>query len=126
MASTRRRNPNLLGPPAICDNCRRQCCTLDQAGIVCYHCQAGTFIHRGFWRYLTCPACHGHAAFCEVCHRSGVLAEPLDDFALDMPALQNFWRVAIERRQRDRQDVPAFMLAGAYAAGLECPAVGST
>jgi hypothetical protein len=42
-------------PPATCDRCGGHACTLDQAGIVCYRCGAGIFMHRRFWRYLHDP-----------------------------------------------------------------------
>lgn len=39
----------LFGYPGLCDACGKYCCTLDQVGIVCYHCFAGVFMHRKWW-----------------------------------------------------------------------------
>jgi hypothetical protein len=44
-------NPEAFGPPGICDACGRPCCGLEQVGIRCYHCKAGTFMSRHFWRF---------------------------------------------------------------------------
>lgn len=68
------RNLRFMGPAAICDVCGRACCTLDQAGIPCYHCYLGIFIHRGEWDYSTCSACQGIGFPCKACHDTGVMA----------------------------------------------------
>jgi hypothetical protein len=63
------------GPAGICDNCGRRCTTLDQAGIPCYHCHAGTFRPRGEWTWTTCPTCDGIGALCPDCHQTGCRIE---------------------------------------------------
>ncbi|MEO7916461.1 MAG: hypothetical protein ABIR16_02360, partial [Dokdonella sp.] len=65
MASNYPRNPDLLGPPAICIRCGKQCGAMHQAGSHtrpgdrCYHCSEGRFLHRIAWIYKRCPEPHG-------------------------------------------------------------------
>ena len=72
-------------PPAICDNCGCSCITLNQAGICCFHCHAGTFVHRSHWLFSECH-CAGADPLCEFCHGRGVLATPLDDVPVESSA----------------------------------------
>lgn len=81
---------------------------MDQAGIVCFHCGAGVFMHRRFWRYQTCEVCQG--ACCSECRWTGVFATPLPDGDLDLVALRLAWADAVRRATFYGQDVPAVML----------------
>ena len=47
---------------------------LHQAGMSCYFCKAGKFIHRGEWSYATCKACDGEGYGGAQCNQTGVLA----------------------------------------------------
>lgn len=66
-------NKLLFGPPAVCDACGGFACTLDQAGMPCYHCGTGTFLNRVHWRFEPCPECHGHD-WCTHCKSRGMVA----------------------------------------------------
>lgn len=44
-------NKEAFGPPGICDACGKPCCVMQHVGIQCYHCHAGTFMHRSLWLY---------------------------------------------------------------------------
>lgn len=95
---SRRLNPLVLGPPGVCDACGRHCCTLDQVGIACYHCERGVFVHRRFWAFSECPFCAGSGnPTCLACRGSGIVAAP--DESLDPLALAAEWREAIGRYQ---------------------------
>lgn len=48
-------DPSNFTPPATCLACRKHACSLDQAGIVCYHCAKGILLHRRFWTYARAP-----------------------------------------------------------------------
>lgn len=65
-----------FGPAGVCDACGRFCQGLHQVGIRCYHCLAGTFIHRGEWIFARCPVCmDGEKSWaCEACSGTGVSA----------------------------------------------------
>ncbi len=81
---------------------------MDQAGIVCFHCAAGVFMHRRFWRYDVCRACDG--ACCDACRWTGVFATPLGDAELDLDALREARADAVRRATFYGQPVPAVML----------------
>lgn len=85
-----------FGPPGICDACGKRCITMDQVGIVCYHCFQGVFMHRSWWIYSSCPAC-GLIAWCdcEVCRGTGVVATPREDIRPE--DLRAAWRALPER-----------------------------
>ena len=69
-------------PPGVCDNCGRACQGLHEVDHECYHCHAGTFIHRSLWEFSECPACAGqNDPLCEFCHSRGVLASPKESVA---------------------------------------------
>lgn len=74
-------DPLVLGPPGVCDACGRYCCTLDQVGIPCYHCETGIFVHRMFWTFDNCAFCAGDTT-CIACHGSGIMAAPREDLDL--------------------------------------------
>ncbi|WP_017462554.1 hypothetical protein [Dyella ginsengisoli] len=95
--------------PALCDACGRSCITLDQTGIVCYHCGLGCFMHRRFWQRLQCPDCSGvDATWCATCKGAGMLAEPKRDDDLDVADLLRAWEDAITRAEESgRADSPA-------------------
>lgn len=89
-------DPLVLGPPGVCDACGRYCCTLDQVGIPCYHCESGVFVHRRFWTFSMCPFCSGAGnTSCLACRGSCIVAAP--DEALDPLALAADRRCAVER-----------------------------
>jgi hypothetical protein len=89
-------DPLVLGPPGVCDACGRYCCTLDQVGIPCYHCERGVFMHRTFWTFSACPFCSGAGnTGCLACQGSCIVATP--DEAFDPLALAADRRCAVER-----------------------------
>jgi hypothetical protein len=63
-------------PAGACDACGKFCMSLNQAGIPCYHCFKGTFVHRGALRFHWCPACRGLTPLCGVCDGRQVVAAP--------------------------------------------------
>lgn len=65
-----------MGPPGVCDKCGRFCQGLHQADKRCYHCFAGTFIHRGQWNFKRCSVCRDEndGWGCEHCHGTGIEA----------------------------------------------------
>lgn len=76
-----KRNTAFMGPPGICDACGRGCQGLHQAGCPCYHCKAGTFIHRGEWHYTPCKSCGADVYGCAACNQNGVVATRLPQTA---------------------------------------------
>lgn len=99
-------NHATFAAPAVCDVCHRPCCTMDQAGIVCYHCGKGVFLHRRFWTFAACTACACHPeGCCPECGGTGLLAYPRAD--LDTEDLRAEWRGLPERYIRAGRAVPA-------------------
>lgn len=80
-----RRNTRFMGPAGICDACGRGCMTLDQAGRRCYHCEAGTFVHRSELKMVPCELCYGDGYGCETCKRTGMIATRIQDPPATLP-----------------------------------------
>jgi hypothetical protein len=98
---TRRRpfNPTVLGPAGVCDACGAYCYVLIEAGIPCYKCHRGTFIHRRFWVFTHCPFCAvAPDPYCSTCNGFGAIATPRED--LDLDELE---RERAEYAERERQ-----------------------
>jgi len=104
-----------MGPAGICNVCGRACCTLDEAGIPCYHCFEGLFIHRQFWIYRACPECGGVGrTLCGMCNKVGCLAIAKET-ELDVDALWH-WLIGLRCRYRRSERLPeAVASAIAYA-----------
>lgn len=78
---------------------------MDQAGIVCYTCNAGVFMHRSFWNFAPCPGCKGRDPFCGYCHGRNVVATPRED--IDAAELQAYRAWVVLRHQKFEHDLPA-------------------
>lgn len=99
-------DPCTPGPPAVCDVCGKRACTLDQAGIVCYHCGRGVFMHRRFWEFQPCAFCTMKGNFdCPHCLGKCVVARPKE--CIDIEDLRAEWRRLPERYLRCGQEVPS-------------------
>ncbi|CAD7741043.1 hypothetical protein LMG31884_47210 (plasmid) [Xanthomonas hydrangeae] len=96
--------PWLFGPPGVCDACGCPCGTMDQAGIVCYACNAGVFMPRGFWQFASCPACAGTDAFCLSCGGRNWVATPRED--IDVGELEAYWQKVIRREHQNGPSLP--------------------
>lgn len=113
----RKINKLVMGPAAICNVCGRRCTTLDEAGIVCYHCGEGIFIHRSFWIYRPCPACAGEfSVACDVCNKVGCLAIA-KECELDLTYLWT-WMAGLKGRYDGRARIPPLVTEAAEYA--EC------
>lgn len=78
---------------------------MDQAGIVCYFCFAGVFMHRSFWQFARCPSCKGGDVFCTDCGGRAYVSTPRDD--IDMGELERSWALAVARYSETGEAVPA-------------------
>jgi hypothetical protein len=95
----RKYNPYFLGPSGVCDACGARCFVLIEAGIPCYKCHKGIFLHRRFWRFSECPFCAVKKDLdCIVCKGTWVMATPLDD--VDLDDLADAYRDAAEKERR--------------------------
>lgn len=112
-----------MGPAAICNLCGRPCCTLWEAGIPCFFCGEGLFIHRYYWHFRACPDCEGiGSSLCETCNRVGCLAIAKED-ELDLEALYT-WLVGLDHRYRsDGQRVSAPVAEAVAYARVELEAL---
>lgn len=110
-------NQLVMGPAGICNLCGRKCCTLDEAGIACYFCGEGIFIHRYFWIFRPCPGCDGvFSSLCDVCNKVGCLAIA-KEYELDVPYLWE-WMAGLKRRYDGNEIIPPLVAqAVAYAEG---------
>lgn len=63
-------------PAGVCDNpeCGRFLWWLHAVDMVCFHCQAGRFVHRSQWDFSEC-SCRHTDPYCGACRGSGVCAK---------------------------------------------------
>ncbi|APO88714.1 hypothetical protein BJD11_00635 (plasmid) [Xanthomonas euvesicatoria] len=78
---------------------------MDQAGIVCYFCFAGVFMHRSFWQFARCPSCKGTDFFCVDCCGRAYVSTPRDD--IDVDELRRCWESVVARHTATGEDLPA-------------------
>lgn len=104
-------NRYTFGPPAFCDNCYKPCNTMDQEGIVCYHCKKGVYMGRRFWVVIRCKECKGvPGALCGACDGRGMQVFPRED--LNMDDLVRSWQELPWRWRQER--VPEIVLNMMY------------
>jgi hypothetical protein len=117
-AMGRRVSKLVMGPAGICNVCGHRCGTLDQAGIACYHCGLGLFVHRAFWTFHRCPECDGlYSTACDTCNGVGCLAVP-KELDLDVADLYR-WMAALVDRYRGADAVPALVKEAADFARVQ-------
>jgi hypothetical protein len=102
-----RRNLNFLGPTAICDACGKPGWDCHVAGLPCFFCSDGLFMHRKFWVYTPCPDCGYRNIFCETCRGAGVIATPREEVTAE--EVRDAYLEAAENFQRYRGAVPALI-----------------
>ncbi|MDC8640818.1 hypothetical protein NY667_24350, partial [Xanthomonas hortorum pv. hederae] len=78
---------------------------MDQAGIVCYFCFAGVFMHRSFWQFARCPSCKGGDVFCTDCGGRAYVSTPRED--IDVDQLRQCWASVVARHSEFGEDLPA-------------------
>lgn len=99
-------NPWFLGPAGVCDACGAYCYVLIEAGIRCYKCHKGRFIHRRFWLFKPCIFCATKPdPDCSVCNGHYVMATPKED--IDLQELEDERRAYAERERRYHTPRPA-------------------
>lgn len=106
-----------MGPPAICNACGKPACTLDQAGMRCYHCEGeGVFVHRYAWDMTKCRACAGDDPYlCVACGGLGCIVTP-KEMDLDLDALYQSFLDARRWYELGHRAVPEAVSAAAEAA----------
>jgi hypothetical protein len=88
---------------------------MDQAGIVCYFCGGGVFMHRKFWIYSRCSECEGIGrTLCDACNRVGCLVAPRED--LDLAELAAEWLAQLARCRAEGRAIPPILEQGAERA----------
>lgn len=97
--------------------CGKRACTLDQAGIVCYHCGRGVFMHRRFWEFQPCPFCAAPGHYdCPHCLGKRVVARPKE--CIDVTDLRAEWRRLPQRFLSRGEPVPEVIAERARWADL--------
>ncbi|CAD7741604.1 hypothetical protein LMG31886_45250 (plasmid) [Xanthomonas hydrangeae] len=82
---------------------------MDQAGIVCYFCFAGVFMHRSFWQFARCPSCKGGDVFCTDCGGRAYVSTPRED--IDVEELWQWWASVLARHSEFGEDLPEPVMA---------------
>lgn len=72
-------------------------------------------MHRRFWNFATCTACHGHGkGACEVCNLIGYFVFPREDLRIE--DLCDEWRALLGRYGGQQGPAPAIIVTTAALA----------